>query len=194
MSAATNHDAGDKLGTVITSVAIAISLAVSAWLVSVNLASAQRLQAKWDVGTTVSPSGSLLGISALDESEWAPKDDQERSIVLFGIADPGDIGDIEFWRNIASHAQATAPETEFVGLCDSHVQCRLPPDADGLLTLLKSMDPAQVHALKKAAEQRQAFFYRGQVHQKTVSIKEGREAVVEEIASLSRQALETEGT
>ena len=166
---------------------IAVSLLAIMSALSLHLASAQQLRAKQTRGTMVPASGKLLGQNALDDGEWAPRDGKNRIVVLFGLAVPGQVGDLEFWREVASRSVAEEPTLQFVGLCADAATCKVPPGAEGVLTLLKSMDPAQTHAVMTAARQGKAFAFRGQQLDETLSMRvlKDRRDFATKIAGLS---------
>ncbi len=127
-----------KLGTVIVAVGWAVSAGVLLLLLSANIASTQKLRASRIVGTMVPASGALLG-QYPDGSEWAPFDGKDHSVVLFGVAEEDQVGDLEYWRDIAMRSRAVVPDVHFVGLCSTEEVCGLMPSETAPLTILKSM-------------------------------------------------------
>jgi hypothetical protein len=114
------------------------------------------------------------------------EEDKRHLVVLFGVAEEGATGDMEYWRDVASHSQSIVPDIQFVGFCAGGGACRLPPAATAQFTLLKSMDPLQTHALISGARQHRAYVFRGLQSLGMVLVVADREAFASQIADLSR--------
>jgi uncharacterized membrane protein YhaH (DUF805 family) len=185
--------AGGWLGTVITALAVVISIAVLAVLVSANMVHVRKLHTTRIQATIVPASGKLLGWNALDWSEWVPPVGREQVLVLFGVAEAGQTGDMAFWRDVVSHSRAEAPNIQFVGLCAPGGTCSLPRGSEGQLTLLKFMDPIQTHALAVSARQGLAFFFRGGQSMGPLPIAKDRQAFATQLADLSRKKTKEDG-
>lgn len=177
---------GSRLGTVVTAVAILFSIAVMVVLVSTDVLYARQLRANRTLASIVPAAGTLVGQNALDGSEWVPAKDGKQVVLLFGITEAGQAGDMEFWRDIASRSREAIPDIQFVGLCLTEPACRLANGSTNLLTLLKSMDPVQTHALATGIKQGQAFVFRGPEAVGMLPIKTDRQAFSAQIASLFR--------
>lgn len=151
-----------RLDAALRAVAILVSLAVAVVLVRTDIAYFQRLDKARILATLVPASGKLAGLSALDGSEWTAPDGMQNAGVLFGVAAAGEAGDMAYWTEVAARSRKTAPDLQFVGFCPTGVDCRQQPGAmEASLTLLRSMDPVQVHALTIGARQGRAFVFRG---------------------------------
>ena len=175
---------GDKVSTAVSVAAIVVSILVMAALASTDVHVARRVHESRILATIVPASGALQG-QKLDGSKWAPPDNEGRIVVLFGTAEPGRVGDVAFWSDIAARTHAAAVRTQFVGLCTAALKCTLPASSGDLFALLEFMDPLQTHALATAARQKRAFVYRGSQILGSLSIMENPQKVAEEIAKIS---------
>jgi len=187
----TERAAGGKLGIAIAAFAILVSLAVTAVLVPLDLMSMQQLRVSRALASEVPPAGKLLGRNALDDSEWAPPEGRERTMVVFGLSEPGRPGDMDFWHDIVLRTRDVAPDVQFVGLCVTAGPCTLPPGTLAPFALLEAMDPLQTHALATATRRGQAFVYRGSRVLGTLPIQADKQAFGKQIADLSRRLAKT---
>lgn len=179
---------GNWFGAAITAVAMMISAVVVAGLVRTNMFYTQELRESRFRASIVPASGKLAGLNALDGSEWVVEDDMQHLVVLFGVAGEGAIGDMEYWRDVASRSQSIVPDIQFVGFCAGGGNCGLPPAAAAQFTLLQSMDPLQTHALMTGARQHRAYIFRGSQSLGMVLVVPNREAFAAQIVGLSRSA------
>jgi hypothetical protein len=185
-SAKPERATGTWFGVAITAVAMMISAAVVLELARTNKFYAQELRESRFRASIIPASGKLAGLNALDGSEWVIEDDKRHLVVLFGVAEEGAAGDMEYWRDVASRSQSIVPDIQFVGFCAGGGACGLPPAAATQFTLLKSMDPLQTHALINGARQHRAFVFRGSQSLGMVLVIADREAFALQIAELSR--------
>lgn len=181
-----NKQRPDKLSVLSMAAALAVSVLVAVILVLVGAASMQRLRMTRAVVLEAPPSGTLLGRNALDGSEWAPRSSENHTVIMFNIAPAGKIGDIEFWRDVASLTHLAAPGFEFVGVCSRRELCSLPPDTNGVLTLLSSMDPVQMRALAVVTNNGRFNAYMGSF-QRSLAVHGDKRALADEIASISME-------
>ncbi len=122
------------------------------------------------------------------------EDDNQRMVVLFGVAEAGMIGDIEYWLDVASRSRSISPDIQFVGFCAGAelVACHPLPAAQ--VTLLKSMDPLQTHALTTGARQRRAYiFQRLATSAGWCWVPADKKALAAQLAALFRQTIEKGG-
>jgi hypothetical protein len=184
----------DRIGTVLVVIASAASLFVAAVLMSADIQNAKALRATKAQATSVTTTGTLLGKNALDGSDWAPADDKKQLTVLFGVAETGRPGNMQFWRDVASRSWKDAPEFQFVGLCLGKQSCSLPPGDETRLTLLTSMDPLQVHALVVNSQQGRAFVFRGSQAVGMLPVQGNSQNFAEKLAEISRSTAKERGT
>ena len=153
----------DTLGTLVLLAALAMSGFVAVGLISADVTSARQLRATRLLASETPSAGTLRGQNAIDSSEWVPKSSQDDKgkLVLFTVAEPGKKWDVAFWLDVATQVRSKEPDAEYVGFCVAGRTCSLPPGAEGVLTLVTSMDPAQIHGLALAARQERMLVYRG---------------------------------
>lgn len=184
---------GNRLGAVITAVAIMISLFVMAVLVVAIGYSRQKVFESRILASLVPAAGKLLGQNADGGSEWVVADDERRMLVLFGVTETGRAGDAKFWRDVAARSLGAAPDVQFVGLCIAGATCSPPAGGEALFTLLKLMDPVQTHALTVAAREDRAFVFRGNKPAGAVSVQANPEALAAQIATIVNQRAKEDG-
>jgi hypothetical protein len=172
------------LDAAITLAAMVVSIVVLAVLVSINAIDIQKLRATRVLATLVPASGTLLGqnADALQSSEWVPSEDPKQVVVLFGIAESGQTGGMEFWREVVARSHQATPSIRFVGLCLARSACS--QQNDDHFTLLRLMDPLQTHALAVASRRGQAFIYRGKQPEGTLPIRADQQAFVLELTRI----------
>lgn len=158
MAAASPADGtGDRLGVLVTAVALAASLCVAAMLLSADVRAVAKLRGARAAATVSVPVGTLSGWNPVTESEWAPL--PAYKLVLFGNGHAAQPVDIGFWSDVASRANHLSPGIEFVVLCTPGAECRLPEGGSANLTLLSAMDPTQMRALAMHARRGEAIIH-----------------------------------
>lgn len=155
--------AGGWLRRVVIALSITTSLVVMAGLISAGIISTKQVSRAIRVTGIVPPAGALHGILARDQAEWWMASDHRKMVVLFGVTESDDVGNLEFWIDVATKSRLTEPSVQFVGLCVSRSACASLPEAgpSQRLAILESMDPIQTHALITAAEKGLAYVHRG---------------------------------
>lgn len=166
-----------------------VSLAVAALLVTVDIGLAQKVHSeRVRASRTVVPNERPIGQKFEDGLEWVAPEDEQIVLVLFSLTDSGSIGDLQFWRDVATRSREVAPDTQFVGLCLAGRTCEPLSEPERNLTLLKLMSPAITHVLLTSASKGSAFVYRGSsVRRVTVVERDGHDtqAYARRIAALS---------
>jgi hypothetical protein len=176
---------GKRGAVMITALSILASMVAMLVLVSVDVAQAKKLRRSEVPGSPVSATGKLLGWNARDGSEWAPRQDMSQAGILFGVAQAGQIGDMQFWRDVALRTRAAAPEVQFVGFCASRGGCS-PSMEEDLVVLLSAMDPLQVHALRVGVREGLAFPFRGSQVLGALPIQADKAAFATTIARIAK--------
>lgn len=182
----------DRFGALATVIALAVSLVVAVMLVFADVATAERLRDMRAFVSEAPPSGQLRGQDALSGSEWSPRSGTDHAVIMFGLAPAGQVGDAEFWRDVAARSLVIAPRTEFVGVCPRGESCVLPPGSDEELTLLSSMDPVQMRALAISARNGRALVYRGPL-KRSIAITDDRQILADVIAGIATEEIRPGG-
>lgn len=186
--------AGSSLAVGLLAVALLMSVSASVWLASASSTASRQLKMNREFATQAPLTGGLAGRVALDGATWAPAEGEARSLVLFGAAADGLLGDISFWQDVASLASVESPSIKFVGLCAVVTGCRSPSHHSSVITILSSMDPAQVHALARISERDMAYVYGADGFQSVISIHADKRVLAREIAeAMSRKGVKIVG-
>lgn len=188
----TRESTDDKLGAGATLVALLMSGLAFAGLVSASLITAQQLRATQVQATEAPPAGNLRGQNAASDSEWTPQigPGGEAKTVLFTVREQGQKGDAKFWLDVAAQTRSKDADVEFVGLCTAGKTCFPPAEAEGLLTLISSMDPAQMRGLSLAARRERMLIYRNEKFQTMLPIQSGAQnTVIEIVRAFSQQPI-----
>jgi hypothetical protein len=168
----------------VTVVVTAISVLVMVVLASTNMKLRQKVLEARILATLVPASGAMAGKNARDESEWEIPQGNELISVVFGVAEHGRTGDLEYWNDVLLRSRHIAPNVQFIGLCMANAICTAPPGSEALLTLLKSMDPLQTHALTVAARENRAFIFRGLRPEGALLIRPDRQEFTTQLAAI----------
>lgn len=184
VSAASQADGfGDRAGVMVSTVALAASLGAAAMLLSAGLRAAAELRGAKAALVTSIPVGTLAGWNARTGSEWVPLPGMNYKVVLFGSNPSGSGVDIRFWSDVAAKVNELSPAIQFVALCASGTDCRVPDGGATNLTLLSAMDPMQMQALAMHGKRGEAIIHSGSGVRTPLAIEGSGEALAARIVS-----------
>lgn len=183
----------DWLGAATTAGALVLSIVVTFVLGSSIASLKEDVFQKKLLATLVPPAGSLSGRAALDGADWHAGVDDKRFLVLFGVAEDGEPGDVEYWYEVVKQTTGIAPEIQFAGLCVTNERCGVTRTADGRIAFLQSMDLLQTHALSVALREHRAFLFRGQKPDGAVLIHKDASAFAASLTTVVNRKLREGG-
>lgn len=174
---ATRSAATDWLGAATIGIALIVSAIVAAGLVSADLSEARKLRLTRQAVSESPAYGTLSGQVAYGNREWNPGGAEKPQVLLFAVAPDGEIGDAQFWTDVALKSRVATPDIQFVGLCSSGGKCTVPTAVAETFTLLSAMDPLQMRALAIASSQGRALVYGASGGQRLLPVQGDRRAM-----------------